>query len=105
MEDGDEVQAEVEKVEVEKAPKKVRKPMSQESLLRLSQAREKANKVRKQLAQERKAERENLVEQKMKEVQETQRQKQESAATKEAHKRVKKKRESIIIWGWGAQRD
>ena len=53
--------------------------------------------MRKELAQERKAERENLVEQKMKEVQETQRQKQETAATKEAHKRFKKKRESIII--------
>ena len=97
MEDGDEVQAELEKVEVEKSVKKPRKPMSEESLKRLAAARVKANFVRKQLAEERRAERENLVEQKMKEVQETQRQKQETAATKEAHKRVKKKRESIII--------
>jgi hypothetical protein len=97
MEDGDEVNAEVEKVEVEKAPKKVRKPMSEESLLRLAKAREKANRVRKELAEERKAERENLVQQKMEEVQQEQKQKQQSAAAKEAHKRVKKKRESIII--------
>jgi hypothetical protein len=98
MEDGDEVNAEVEKVEVEKAtPKKVRKPMSEESLLRLAKAREKANRVRKELAEERKAERESLVQQKMEEVQQEQKQKQQSAAAKEAHKRVKKKRESIII--------
>ena len=98
MEDGDEVNAEVEKVEVEKAtPKKARKPMSEESLLRLAKAREKANRVRKELAEERKAERESLVEQKMKEVQESRKVKQETLAVKEAHKRVKKKRESIII--------
>jgi hypothetical protein len=98
MEDGDEVNAEVEKVEVEKAtPKKVRKPMSEESLLRLAKAREKANRVRKELAEERKAERESLVQQKMEEVQQEQKQKQQSAAAKEAHKRVKQKRESIII--------
>ena len=70
MEDGDEVQAEVEKVEVEKAtPKTARKPMSEESLQRLAKAREKANRVRKELAEERKAERESLVQQKMEEVQ------------------------------------
>jgi hypothetical protein len=98
MEDGDEVNAEVEKVEVEKAtPKKARKPMSEESLQRLAKAREKANRVRKELAEERKAERESLVQQKMEEVQQEQKQKQQSAATKEAHKRVRKKRESIII--------
>ena len=98
MEDGDEVNAEVEKVEVEKAtPKKARKPMSEESLLRLAKAREKANRVRKELAEERKAERESLVEQKMKEVQESRKVKQETLAVKEAHKRVKQKRESIII--------
>jgi len=98
MEDGDEVNVEVEKVEVEKAtPKKVRKPLSEESLQRLAKAREKANRVRKELAEERKAERENLVQQKMQEVQQEQKQKQQSAAAKEAHKRVKKKRESIII--------
>ena len=98
MEDGDEVIAEVEKVEVEKAtPKKARKPLSEESLQRLAKAREKANRVRKELAEERKAERENLVEQKMKEVQESRKVKQETLAAKEAHKRVKQKRESIII--------
>ena len=96
MQDGDDVHTEVEKVEVEKAPKK-RKPMSQESLLRLAKAREKANRIRKQLAEERKAERENLVEQKMKEVEESRKVKQETAAEKEAEKRVRKKRESIII--------
>ena len=97
MEDGQEVQAEVEKVEVEKSVKKSRKPLSQEALLRLAKAREKANRVRKELAQERKAERESLVQQKMEEVEHQQMQKQEKAASKEAHKRVKKKRESIII--------
>ena len=97
MEDGDEVQAELEKVEVEKSVKKPRKPMSEESLKRLAAARVKANKVRKELAEERKTERESLVQQKMEEVQQEQRKKQESAATKEAHKRIKKKRESIII--------
>ena len=98
MEDGQEIEVgEVEKVEVEKAPKKQRKPMSEESLLRLAKAREKANRVRKQLAEERKAERENLVEQKMKEVEESRKVKQETAAEKEAEKRVRKKRESIII--------
>ena len=97
MQDGDDVHAEVEKVEVEKSVKKPRKPMSEESLLRLAKAREKANRVRKQLAEERKAERENLVEQKMKEVEESRKVKQETAAEKEAEKRVRKKRESIII--------
>ena len=98
MEDGDEVNAEVEKVEVEKAtPKKARKPMSEESLQRLAKARVKANLVRKELAEERKAERESLVEQKMKEVEESRKVKQETLAVKEAHKRVRKKRESIII--------
>ena len=97
MEDGDEVQAELEKVEVEKSVKKPRKPMSEESLKRLAAARVKANKVRKELAEERKTERESLVQQKMEEVQQEQRKKQESAATKEAEKRIRKKRESIII--------
>ena len=97
MQDGDDVHTEVEKVEVEKAPKKPRKPMSEESLKRLAVARQKANKVRKELAEERKAERENMIEQKMKDIQQEQEQKQETAATKEAHKRIKKKRESIII--------
>ena len=97
MEDGDEVNAEVEKVEVEKAPKKARKPMSEESLQRLAKARVKANRVRKELAEERKAERESLVQQKMEEVQESRKVKQETLAAKEAHKRVKQKRESIII--------
>ena len=96
MEDGDEVRDEVEKVEVEKAPRK-RKPMSEESLKRLAKAREKANFVRKQLAEERKTERENMIEQKMKDIQQEQEQKQQLAATKEAEKRVRKKRESIII--------
>ena len=97
MEDGDEVQAEVEKVEVEKSLKKPRKPMSEESLKRLAAARVKANFVRKQLAEQRKTERELLVQQKMKEVEQTQKHKQQKAATKEAEKRVRKKRESIII--------
>ena len=97
MEDGDEVNAEIKKVEVEKAPKKARKPMSEESLQRLAKARVKANRVRKELAEERKAERESLVQQKMEEVQQEQKQKQETFAAKEAHKRVRKKRESIII--------
>ena len=56
--------------------------MSEQSLLRLAQARVKANKVRKELAEERKAERESLVQQKMEEVQQEQRKKQETAATK-----------------------
>ena len=43
--------------------------MSEESLQRLAKAREKANRVRKELAEERKAERESLVQQKMEEVQ------------------------------------
>ena len=47
MQDGDDVHTEVEKIEVEKAPKKPRKPMSEESLKRLAVARQKANKVRK----------------------------------------------------------
>ena len=98
MEDGQEIEVdEVEKVEVEKSVKKQRKPMSEQSLLRLAKAREKANRVRKELAQERKAERESLVQQKMEEVEHQQMQKQEKAASKEAHKRIKKKRESIII--------
>ena len=71
--------------------------MSEESLQRLAKAREKANRVRKELAEERKAERESLVQQKMEEVQQEQKQKQETLAVKEAHKRVKQKRESIII--------
>ena len=71
--------------------------MSEESLKRLAAARVKANFVRKQLAEQRKTERELLVQQKMKEVEQTQKHKQQKAATKEAEKRVRKKRESIII--------
>ena len=57
--DGDEIQGEVEKVEVEPAPtpiigKKERKPLSEDSLARLAVARGKAVQRRKELAAERK---------------------------------------------------
>ena len=92
--EGEEV--EVEKVEVEKV-KKTRKPMSEETLEKLAKAREKANAKRKELSEERKAEKENLVKQKMEEVQIARKQKDDTAAVKEARKRVRAKRESIII--------
>ena len=63
----------------------------------MAKAREKANRVRKELAQERQAEKESLVQQKMEEVQEARQQKDQTAAVKEAKKRVRAKRESIII--------
>jgi len=94
--DGDEIQGEVEKVEVE-APKKVRKPMSAEALERLALAREKANAKRRELAEERKVHKESLVKKKMEEEMEVMKTKDEKAATKEAKRRIKQKRESIII--------
>ena len=93
--EGEEV--EIEKVEVEKNVKKPRKPLGEAALGRLAKAREKANRVRKELAQERQAEKESLVQQKMEEVQEARQQKDQTAAVKEAKKRVRAKRESIII--------
>ena len=95
--DGEEIQGEVEKVEVEKATKKIRKPLGEEALQRLAKAREKANAKRKEISEEHKAEKETLVQQKMEEVQVARKQKQETAAVKEAKKRVRAKRESIII--------
>ena len=94
--EGEEVEVEVEKVEVEKV-KKTRKPLGEEALQRLAKAREKANLKRKELSEERKAEKENLVKQKMEEVQIARKQKDDTAAVKEARKRVRAKRESIII--------
>ena len=96
--EGEEIQVEVEveKVEVEKV-KKPRKPMSEETLGKLAKAREKANAKRKEMSEERKAEKDNLVKQKMEEVQEVRKKKDENAAVKEAKKRVRAKRESIII--------
>ena len=91
-----EVEKVVEKVEVEKV-KKTRKPLGEEALQRLAKAREKANLKRKELSEERKAEKENLVKQKMEEVQIARKQKDDTAAVKEARKRVRAKRESIII--------
>ena len=93
--EGEEV--EVEKVEVEKATKKTRKPLGEEALQRLAKAREKANAKRREMSEERKAEKESLVQQKMEEVQEVRKKKDETAAFKEAKKRVRAKRESIII--------
>ena len=92
--EGEEV--EVEKVEVEKV-KKPRKPMSEDTLEKLAKARQKANLKRKEMSEERKAEKENLVKQKMEEVQIARKKKDETAAVKEAKKRVRAKRESIII--------
>ena len=98
--EGEEVEVEVEKVvekvEVEKV-KKTRKPLGEEALQRLAKAREKANLKRKEMSEERKAEKENLVKQKMEEVQIARKQKDDTAAVKEARKRVRAKRESIII--------
>ena len=93
--DWEEIQ--VEKVEIERATKKSRKPMSEETLEKLARAREKANAKRKEISEEHKAEKETLVQQKMEEVQVARKQKQEIAAVKEAKKRVRAKRESIII--------
>ena len=93
--EGEEV--EIEKVEVEKIVKKPRKPLGEAALERLAKAREKANRVRKELAQERQAEKESLVQQKMEEEIEVKKKKEENAAVKEAKKRVRAKRESIII--------
>ena len=92
-----EVEVEVEKVEVEKSVKKPRKPMSEETLIKLAKAREKANLKRKEMSEERKVHKESLVQQKMEEVQEVRKKKDENAAVKEAKKRVRAKRESIII--------
>ena len=93
--EGEEI--EVEKVEVEKVTKKIRKPMSEETLEKLAKAREKANAKRKEMSEERKVHKESLVQQKMEEVQEARQQKDQTAAVKEAKKRVRAKRESIII--------
>ena len=95
--EGEEILGEVEKVDIEKSVKKLRKPMSEETLGKLAKAREKANAKRKELSEERKVHKDNLVKQKMEEMQEVRKKKDETAAVKQAKKRVRAKRESIII--------
>ena len=93
--EGEEI--EVEKVEVEKVTKKIRKPMSEETLEKLAKAREKANAKRKEMSEERKVHKETLVQKKMEEEIEVKKKKEENAAVREAKKRVRAKRETIII--------
>ena len=91
MLDGDEILPEPE------IKKKVRKPLSQEALDRLALAREKASQRRKEMAAERKLDKETLVLSKMEEEMQAQKAKDNKSAAKEAKKRVKAKRQSIII--------
>ena len=92
MLDGDEILPEPEEIK-----KKVRKPLSQEALDRLALAREKASQRRKEMAAERKLDKETLVLSKMEEEMQAQKAKDNKSAAKEAKKRVKAKRQSIII--------
>ena len=68
-------------------PKK-RKPMSEEAKAKLAQARELANAKRKELADQRKVDKEALVQQKMEEVKQKRTTQLEKQASREAKKRV-----------------
>ena len=91
MLDGDEILPEQE------IKKKVRKPLSEETLGKLAKAREKASQRRKEMAEERRTHKETLVQSKMEEQTQTQKKKDDISATKEARKRIKAKRDTIII--------
>ena len=91
MLDGDEILPEQE------IKKKVRKPLSEETLGKLAMAREKASERRKEMAEERKVHKETLINAKIEEQLQAQQIKDEKSANREAKKRVKAKRQSIII--------
>ena len=91
MLDGDEILPEPE------IKKKVRKPLSEETLGKLAKAREKASERRKEMAEERKVHKETLINAKIEEQLQAQQIKYEKSASREAKKRVKAKRQSIII--------
>ena len=84
---------------VEVETKKIRKPLSQESLDKLKLAREKANAKRKEMAEQRKVEKEEMVQQKMEEVKQTKTEKLEKQAFKEAKKRISapKKKDTVVV--------
>ena len=92
MLDGDEILPQPEEIK-----KKVRKPLSEETLGKLAKAREKASERRKEMAEERKVHKETLVQSKIEEQLQAQQIKDEKSANREAKKRVKAKRQSIII--------
>ena len=92
MLDGDEILPQPEEIK-----KKVRKPLSEETLGKLAMAREKASERRKEMAEERKVHKETLVQSKIEEQLQAQQIKDEKSANREAKKRVKAKRQSIII--------
>ena len=91
MLDGDEILPEPE------IKKKVRKPLSEETLGKLAKAREKASERRKEMAEERRTHKETLINAKIEEQLQAQQIKDEKSANREAKKRVKAKRQSIII--------
>ena len=68
--------------------KKQRKPLSEESLEKLKIAREKANEKRKELSEQRKAQKEEMVRGKIEELEKVKQEKLQKAAEKEAKKRV-----------------
>ena len=68
--------------------KKARKPLSEETLAKLAQAREKANQKRKEMAEQRKADKEALVQEKLEQAKTVKDEKLEKAAAKEAKKRM-----------------
>ena len=68
--------------------KKSRKPLSEETLAKLAQAREKANQKRKEMSEARKADKEALVQQKIEEAKLHKDERLEKQATKEAKKRM-----------------
>ena len=92
MLDGDEILPQPEEIK-----KKVRKPLSEETLGKLAMAREKASERRKEMAEERKVHKETLINAKIEEQLQAQQIKDEKSANREAKKRVKAKRQSIII--------
>ena len=92
MLDGDEILPEPEEIK-----KKVRKPLSEETLGKLAKAREKASERRKEMAEERRTHKETLINAKIEEQLQAQQIKDEKSANREAKKRVKAKRQSIII--------
>ena len=89
---------------MEEKPKRV---MSEEALAKLAVAREKANKKRQELAEQRRVEKESLIQEKIEEVKQVRSAKVQNIVEKEAKKRLAKvepkeeapkaKRESIVI--------
>ena len=82
-------------MEETEAPKK--RVLSDEQLEKLAKARELANAKRKEMAEQRRADKEALVQQKMEEAKVQRTEKLEKQATREAKKRVSSSKAAVVV--------